>query len=91
MPRAHPKEPRAFRLTLRPEPGADFHPDPHQRLRGALKCLLRQFGLRCTDMATIESAVRTDAERRGVCDRCLSCGRTFISPPLHGECVDCRH
>jgi hypothetical protein len=38
-----------FKLTLRPEPDKS-DPAGIRRLRRALKCLLRSFGLRCVDI-----------------------------------------
>jgi hypothetical protein len=38
-----------YKLTLRPEPDKS-DPAGIRRLRRALKCLLRSFGLRCTDI-----------------------------------------
>ncbi len=38
-----------YKLTLRPEPDKS-DPQGIRRLRRALKCLLRSFGLRCTDI-----------------------------------------
>jgi hypothetical protein len=41
-----------FKLTLRPEPDRT-DPQGIRRLRRALKCLLRSFGLRCTDIEEV--------------------------------------
>jgi hypothetical protein len=38
-----------FKITLRPEPDKS-DPAGIRRLRRALKCLLRSFGLRCVDI-----------------------------------------
>jgi hypothetical protein len=46
-------------LHLTPAPG-NWRTPPEQRLRGALKCLLRAFGLRC-----VACAEQTDSTRPG--------------------------
>jgi sugar phosphate isomerase/epimerase len=40
------KAPESYTLTLRPQPG-NWQTPPEQRLRAALKRLLRNYGLRC--------------------------------------------
>jgi len=45
-------DPAGFVLTLRPVPDAT-DPDGIRRLRRALKCLLRSFGLRCVRLAPL--------------------------------------
>lgn len=41
-------QPVTFTVELRPPPGDD---KPHLRLKRALKCLLRAFGLRCVSVS----------------------------------------
>ncbi|GEM_PF-2181562 len=55
-----------FHLLLRPEPrGVDaFGRDPLYRLRGALKVLLRRFGLRCVGWGPDPPAREIDKEIR---------------------------
>jgi hypothetical protein len=62
-----PQQPERFVLVLRPEPG-NWAAPPFQRLRLALKCLLRAYGLRCTDCRVQEAGASTlghDDQDRG--------------------------
>ena len=56
----HPDQLHIFTLTLRPLPG--WHTSPLQRLRLALKCLLRGFGLRCIHISTGHSVANATTE-----------------------------
>ncbi len=49
-----PKEPTIYKLLLRPAPG--WRAEPIRRLRGALKCLGRSFGLICTGVEEVNQA-----------------------------------
>jgi hypothetical protein len=51
-----------FKLTLRPEPDQS-DPTGIRRLRRALKCLLRSFGLRCIDIGEAESGPAQEGEQ----------------------------
>lgn len=60
----HGRERTAYTVTLRPVPRGD-DPQGVRRLRAALKCLLRSFGLRCTSVAPApgdESLVKDSPE-----------------------------
>ena len=51
-----------YRITLRPAPG---HATPGiVRLRKALKCLLRSYGLRCIYIAASDPPAVTDADKQ---------------------------
>jgi hypothetical protein len=46
-----PKDTASYRLTLCALPG--WRNEPTQRLKAALKCLRRSFGLRCVSLAEV--------------------------------------
>ena len=53
----NPRPEFEFELTLRPACG-NWQTDPEQRLRAALKRLLRTYGLRCTRCSPVAMAPR---------------------------------
>jgi hypothetical protein len=58
----------AFYLTLKAEPNPS-DPTGLRRLRRALKCLLRSFGLRCTNITERAEELELDNEPGKVSDR----------------------
>jgi hypothetical protein len=59
------KESESFTLILRAEPG-NWRTSPVLRLRGALKTLLRAFGLRCLSVKPIDVTAGTQRTGKGI-------------------------